>query len=500
MLVPLYRTPPPTRDSDQLEGPPWDLPTPMLPTRSTEMASVNAPEPSVELTAGLVNTVESLTLTTDDHPLHLQYATETDSTRTTDRSSIVAPQNITNSGEQEQDEGQQSHSDIDYDEDSDEDDDDLRHALAVDLLAFEAQYSDQPLYTRDVLLEVAREKARLIAELAKPKAERTLKFLAHRSFKVWNAQTSTPKQDGDPRNVFVEFLTLVEFHPEFQRRCGNDDPKVQTLRDYNPEKKAAGRFWLQVQYLLKQYYQSPNTMHLDNRSMRIWRAHLDRTQSLWRKSLARIKLCSAIQTAVSNGLHIKKIVCFGLGTLSLDPAFYESWLQHLAVFTIANFLRQHYHETDPEHPPIEVKLQDPSYVGKDRALLSEKCPGSIRFMEDPDALLTVDVDTLVVTAFLPLGVPLMQILADLSGRDLRSGPAAIICDIMDLDPERQAYASRDRSSPAVAKFLLNGYDRKSGGFRDHHLEPDLSKDTYRVASEGKERRYWLNVMDMWTRK
>jgi hypothetical protein len=228
--------------------------------------------------------------------------------------------------------------------------------------------------------------------------------------------------------------------------------------------------------------------------MMIWRVTLDHTTSLWRKSASRAKLCSTLQTATLKGLHIKKIVCFGMGS-------YESWIQHLVIFTMAAWLKHVYRKTiDPDHPPIEVIIQDPNYVGKDRVILSEGFPGPIKFMEDPDALLAVDAHTLVVTAFLPVGVPLMQIMADLFAKDVKSGPAAFICDIMDLDAGKKEYSNRDRGTPAVAKFLLNQYDRKNNGFKDHVLEPELAKDTYRVASSGKERRYWLTSMDMWKRK
>jgi hypothetical protein len=50
---------------------------------------------------------------------------------------------------------------------------------------------------------------------------------------------------------------------------------------------------------------------------------------------------------------------------------------------------------------------------------------------------------------------------------------------VDLDAGKKAYSNRDRGSPAVAKFLLNEYDRKIDGFKDHVLEPELAKDTDR---------------------
>jgi hypothetical protein len=98
----------------------------------------------------------------------------------------------------------------DYEDDEEtEDEEELRDTLKVDFLAFETRYNPGRLYHRDFLLRVAREKADLIAELAKPKAERTLKFFSHRTYKLWNTESFLDTQAREPKNVLVEFLTEV---------------------------------------------------------------------------------------------------------------------------------------------------------------------------------------------------------------------------------------------------------------------------------------------------
>ena len=54
---------------------------------------------------------------------------------------------------------------------------------------------------------------------------------------------------------------------------------------------------------------------------------------------------------------------------------------------------------------------------------------NINFVSDPEGLLAIDAGTLVVTAFLPVQMPLVQVIADLFSKDPTEGPAAIICDI-----------------------------------------------------------------------
>jgi hypothetical protein len=123
---------------------------------------------------------------------------------------------------------------------------------------------------------------------------------------------------------------------------------------------------------------------------------------------------------------------------------------------------------------------------------------NINFVSDPEGLLAIDAGTLVVTAFLPVQMPLVQVIADLFSKDPTEGPAAIICDIMTVDVEKREYSLSDRASPAVARFLTNHYEKAEDGFDDHGLEDELMADAY--GDDWENRFYWLNWMDLWVRK
>jgi hypothetical protein len=125
---------------------------------------------------------------------------------------------------------------------------------------------------------------------------------------------------------------------------------------------------------------------------------------------------------------------------------------------------------------------------------------SIGFISDPEGLLGIDEGTLVVTAFLPVQMPLVQIIADLFSKDPTKGPAAMICDIMTIDTDKQEYSWSDRASPTVARFLTSHYEKTEDGFDDHGLDDELMADAYGSDWEEKNRLYWLNMMDLWVRK
>jgi hypothetical protein len=173
----------------------------------------------------------------------------------------------------------------------------------------------------------------------------------------------------------------------------------------------------------------------------------------------------------------------------------------MAVFDIVRILSKQVNKN------IEIFLQDPMYEQKDWTLLREMhremdCGESsdVRFVTDPDGLLAITPSTLVVTAFLVVQYPLLQIIADLFADG--SGPAAILCDNLHVDLNKSLYMIRDRGSPAVARMLLWRYMKLDGGFEDHQLEEDLKNDTYGVGvdHETLRSRFWLPRMDLYVRK
>lgn len=122
---------------------------------------------------------------------------------------------------------------------------------------------------------------------------------------------------------------------------------------------------------------------------------------------------------------------------------------------------------------------------KDRILLHRAgYKGKITLVENPDGFLQVDRHTLVVGAFLPIGVPMVQICLDIAGE---RGPAGFITDKMVLEEDKECFSVHDRASPRVVR-MLGKYNKH--GFEDHVLDEDLVKETCPLGS------YWLKRMEI----
>lgn len=162
--------------------------------------------------------------------------------------------------------------------------------------------------------------------------------------------------------------------------------------------------------------------------MRWWNAKLRNTKELWEESGSCAQLYRIVRNCASKlKAPITKIICIGLGKLNSDPTFYQSAIQHMTVFSFAKTLDAYNQTKFPDSPPVAIIAQDPSYEMCDRILLQELTKSSIDFsLSDPETLLAIDANTLVVTAFLPHTVPLMQIMADLFADRLTEGPAMIL--------------------------------------------------------------------------
>lgn len=151
---------------------------------------------------------------------------------------------------------------------------------------------------------------------------------------------------------------------------------------------------------------------------------------------------------------------------------------------MAKQLEQIYRKQFSHEKLVEIILQDPCYTRKDRELLQKLYGGTVSFASDPDGLLAIDSSSIVVTAFLPVHYPLMQIIADMFHRTNGEGPAAIVCDSVSLDPTREFYALRDRSSPEVAQFLTEQY--VVSDFKDHVMEQELEEDCFGAGDDGRD--------------
>jgi hypothetical protein len=176
--------------------------------------------------------------------------------------------------------------------------------------------------------------------------------------------------------------------------------------------------------------------------------------------------------------------------------------QHMAIYDIAKALRRYYGRPGQESEKIEILFQDPSYKPRDEKVLRELhyhmgCTetSTIKFVNDPDGLLAITRNTLVVTVFVPNQYPLLQIIADLYARG--SGPAAIFCERIHVDTKQELYKIYNRASPAVARMIAHRYVILDGGFEKHELEPDLTKD---MNGGTGETGHWFHGMDLYVRK
>jgi hypothetical protein len=114
-------------------------------------------------------------------------------------------------------------------------------------------------------------------------------------------------------------------------------------------------------------------------------------------------------------------------------------------------------------------------------------------LSDPDVLLSVDAQTMVVSAYLPTKVPLMQILADLFGSGRDDGPGILMMDKLH-PPTSRKYCLRNRSAPHVERWLDNSYIPWTGKF------VGVGTDVERDVGLGPENKYWVESMGIWVRK
>jgi hypothetical protein len=76
-------------------------------------------------------------------------------------------------------------------------------------------------------------------------------------------------------------------------------------------------------------------------------------------------------------------------------------IQHLFAIPIAFALNQIYQKRNLGCALVQIILQDPMYVEKDKMLLDHVCPNyPIQIVNDPDALFASGKNTLVIAPFL----------------------------------------------------------------------------------------------------
>lgn len=388
----------------------------------------------------------------------------------------------------------------DYNDSSEEefDEEDKARLAHFDLSQLEEEQGHAPIFTRALLKRISADVSLIMSEQDKPLSSRrsTSLHYAHpngQEVTIWTA----PQRAN---SVQIHYSTRIEMVPGFQRRWGNAWSRSLALRDLNPDMAADQLAASIPPYTITSYQRKYDDSHLDPALMGEYRAKLANIQQLWTQSAA----CWQIGAAVSDGAArlkapVSKIVCIGLGRIRLEPAWYGSTLQHLTAFTLAHALDKLNRQRDPKCPAVRVIVQDPCYEERDRILLPELTTSEVEFgKSDPETLLAIDANTIVISAFLPTAVPLPQIVADLFAGTPEKGPAMMLWDGKDMiDPARRFYRLNDRSSPAVARMFRgeNRYMPYAKRFAD--LDDELT-DALEQEGDGRGK-HWLQEMRLMVR-
>ncbi|KAJ4356566.1 uncharacterized protein N0V89_004600 [Didymosphaeria variabile] len=354
---------------------------------------------------------------------------------------------------------------------------------------FEERYGNRPIFTREFLRYIAKKKDDADSALQKDKSltlfhTPRIEEPGHGDRFIIGEVRDSHHYDDDI--VSVRYLSRVELHPEFQQLRRTSE-SVGLLREYNDDVDTEGD-WLPVPFALQLVERDQSTYHADVNKMGEWRDHLQQMKKFWINS----KACKDIGDAILGcPIPVQRIVCFGLGTLPFEAKDFNRVLEHLMVLQLAELLDETNKEKGSSISPVEVFLQDPAYQKKDRQLLQGLRQG-VKFVEDPQGVLAIDQNTLVIGAFVPTAFPLMQIMAD--SFEEGQGPAAFLIDnIQRRCDEPGMYKSNDRLSPR-AEHMVENYTKHSGVFSKEALRKELQE-----ALVGHPR-YWMESMGLWTRK
>jgi hypothetical protein len=359
-----------------------------------------------------------------------------------------------------------------------------------DLVALE-ESRPGPVFTHELLQQIADYVKVINAEQTKPLSERSVEYLEHirddgKAAVVWK-----PAASENANSVRIEYMTRVELHPLFTSLFGDTWKRCIDQSTLNPH--------LPPPQVLAPYYISsysrapplPLNQTLLNRVLA--------TQTLWLASPSCTQLRSIITSALSKlSVPITQIIGIGLGAFAVHPAFYAgSALQHITVLYLAGVIEGYNTMRYPDAAGVRVVLGDPCYEDGDSEYMRRLAGnGDLEIemgLSDPDVLLSVDKGTMVVSAYLPTKVPLMQILADLFGSGKDDGPGILMMDIV-REQTSNYYCLRNRSAPHVARWLDNSYIPWTGKF------VGVGADVERNAGLGPENKYWVEDMGIWVRK
>jgi hypothetical protein len=290
--------------------------------------------------------------------------------------------------------------------------------------------------------------------------------------------------------VTVNYSTRIELEPNFRRRFGAIWPRCIALRSLNPTVPPQ---CILSPYYIASYVRCPDAVVVDPKL----RTRIQHTQKLWLRSPSCAQLDSITRTALEMlKTPITQIIGIGLGKVRPKAPWYaNSALQHLLLFSLAKVINTRNKTYHPATSAVKIILQDPCYEANDHTLLRSLTSSPLTFpFSDPETLLAVNEQSMLVTAYLPIGVPLMQILGDLfsPSSSTAKGPGIMICDIMKgLDADKQWYCAQNRDAPHVARWL-RGYEMWQHKFEG--LGRELERDVE------LNQPYWMEQMDFRVRK
>ncbi|KAF2706066.1 hypothetical protein K504DRAFT_460151 [Pleomassaria siparia CBS 279.74] len=279
-----------------------------------------------------------------------------------------------------------------------------------------------------------------------------------------------------------------------EKRPHKHSYKVELMHRYNSD---APTPYIPLPFVLWNTIKDKCNVHEDNNKMERLRNFVSPTANLWKNSSAAQHVRERFKATISWTVPIRKIVGIGLGPIREDKHLYGGILQYMAVFTIAATLDAANRAVDANHAKIRIILQDPAYQPKDKMLLEWLYRGQVEMMRDPDGILAIDESTLVISAFLPNSVPLMQVIADMF--DPGTGPAGIMVDNLNVSKTKILFRCKERGSPAVTRMMQRGnYRDFSHEFR-HRLDEHIL-DHVHGRRTGRRQRYWVEAMTVHLRE
>lgn len=371
-----------------------------------------------------------------------------------------------------------------------------------DMVEFDKTHDNKPVFTREMLQSIQNVKLDALSK-SKLKVDSEIVYTPSPNERGYGEEFVVGRIHERPnygnKKISVRFLSCIEMHPEFQKFKPGSEP-IETLREYNLVPGQSD--YIPVPFVLNWDDRVAGSSHENAAQMALRRSQLRDLIKIWESSTVK-KLfldCFRSSNALrSSNVRIKRIICFGLGSLTFDGST-DRELQHLAAIDLAQLMDARNRFLDPEAPRVEVWFQDPLYEIKDRVLLRELRP-DIHFVDDPLGLLGIDDCTFVMANFLPIEFPLLQIIADMFEEG--HGPAGFLIDHLqreDGDPESSMYRLHDRLSPRASRMFGN-YKRcqeeNTQGFRD----PDIQGQNQQLFNQQvpARRLLWLEYMSLYIR-